>query len=151
MPAKKPKWRTWVDDLKDEQEKQRKAAEAEQRKLNPPPGGNPDWKPGRSGNPGGRPKGFAELAALCRANTENEVAILNRLISNPKTPASIKLQAIDMKWCRGWGRPSQTVTIEPKHLRAMTDDELNAILRQQQEAQRYTKQIELKADDVTIN
>jgi hypothetical protein len=128
--SKRPKWQqTWETDLRDAQEKAAQQKAAEERKAANPKGGNPNWKTGRSGNPGGRPRGYAELAALCRLRTEQEVAIVNRLIQNPRTPPAIKLEAIKMKWDRGWGRPSQTVTLEQKHIAAMSDEELTALIR----------------------
>jgi hypothetical protein len=144
------KIRTWVTDQEDAERKAAKAAAAEQRKLNPPPKGNPHWK-GRGGNAGGRPRGYPEFAQRARARTYEELAILDRLIRNPKTSATTKIEAIKTKWAWGWGKPPQTVVVEQKHLRAMTDDELTAMIRQAKEEERYTKQIELKPDDVTIN
>jgi hypothetical protein len=143
------KIRTWVTDKEDAERKAAKAAAA----AIPKPLGNPAWKKGKSPNPGGRPKGYFSggLGELCRVGTEYDLKVVNRIIRSPKSSDALKLQAINLKWDRGWGRPQQNVTIEQKHLRAMTDDELTAMIRQAKEEERYTKQIDLKPDDVTIN
>jgi hypothetical protein len=148
--SKRPAWqRTWYTDLQDLKAKQEAAAKAAEPKQH----GNPNWQAGKSGNPGGRPRGYGELAALCRLRTEQEVAIVNRLIQNPKTPPAIKLQAIAMKWDRGWGRPSQTVTLEQNHIQAMSDDELTALIRtgQRQAQADRAEQTSETPNDVTIN
>jgi hypothetical protein len=151
--SKRPKWQqTWETDLRDAQEKATQQKAAEERKAANLKGGNPDWKPGKSGNPGGRPRGYGELAALCRLRTEQEVAIVNRLIQNPKTPPAIKLQAIAMKWDRGWGRPSQTVVLEQKDIAAMTDAELYAAIRTgQRQEKAEQKMIDVTPNEATIN
>jgi hypothetical protein len=56
-----------------------------------------------------------------------------------------------MKWDRGWGRASQTMTLQQKHISAMTDDELTAIIRTAKQMERYEQreQTNETADDVT--
>lgn len=66
------------------------------------------FKPGQSGNPGGRPKGFNELVEIARAATPKAMKELVRLSEHGKTEA-IKLKAIEMLLDRGWGKPQQVV------------------------------------------
>jgi hypothetical protein len=149
--VKRPAWqRTWVTDLEDLKAKQEAAAKAAEPKQH----GNPNWKPGRSPNPGGRPRGYfsKELGHLCRLRAEQEVEIVNRIIKNPKTPPAVKLQAIQMKWDRGWGRPSQTVVLEQKDIAAMSDAELYAAIRTgQRQEKAEQKTIDVTPNEVTIN
>jgi len=63
------------------------------------------FKPGRSGNPGGRPKAALDVQALARERTAEAIDALVAALSSPKerVPAAIALLN------RGWGLPKVTV------------------------------------------
>ena len=86
------------------------------------------FKPGQSGNPGGRPKEYEELKALARIHSEAAIAALAEALNNPKE----RVQAATALLDRGYGRPHQSssVNVEPKQIREMTREELLAIAAQ---------------------
>jgi hypothetical protein len=144
---KAKRYRTWVDDLKIEQEKAAKAAKALEPKQ---PGGNPNWTPGRSGNPGGRPRGFTDLQASCRKRTPRNMRIVDRMICSPKTPPALRLDCIRFQTAYGWGRPPQEVTmIEQTQVETFSDSELLAMIAMQQRAEQ-AEQTDETPEDVTL-
>ena len=66
------------------------------------------FKPGQSGNPGGRPKGFAEVRELARDHT---VAAIEKLVAIMTTGQSEQAQllAANSLLDRGWGKPTQPI------------------------------------------
>jgi hypothetical protein len=66
------------------------------------------FKPGQSGNPGGRPKGFAEVRELAREHT---VAAIEKLVAIMTTGQSEQAQllAANSLLDRGWGKPTQPI------------------------------------------
>src|SRR5688572_6726077 len=68
------------------------------------------FKPGQSGNPGGRPKLTSEFRELCRANTPEYIAELERLALKGKREAT-RTRALNLLLAYGWGRP--TVSVAP--------------------------------------
>src|SRR6516162_6174725 len=66
------------------------------------------FKPGQSGNPGGRPKGFAEVRELAREHT---VAAIDKLVAIMTTGQSEQAQllAANSLLDRGWGKPTQPI------------------------------------------
>jgi hypothetical protein len=71
------------------------------------------WKKGQSGNPGGRKKGDAELAAMCRAAcpeaTEWLIAVAHGKIE--ATP-ELRLRAVLALQERGYGKPRQSIEVK---------------------------------------
>jgi hypothetical protein len=61
------------------------------------------FKPGKSGNPSGRPKG---IEALAREHTPAAIAALVAALGNPRERVAAAVALLD----RGWGKPAQTVT-----------------------------------------
>lgn len=69
------------------------------------------FKPGQSGNPGGKPKGMGKFRELCRSYMEEAVEAIVELARKKKTPPSIKLAAWQYLLDQGWGKPRQAVEV----------------------------------------
>lgn len=70
------------------------------------------WRPGQSGNPGGRPKGAAGLAALIRDLTNDGrklVDVAMKIVDSPKTADKDRIRALELLFSRGYGAPIQTI------------------------------------------
>ena len=63
------------------------------------------WRPGTSGNPGGRPRG---IEARCREFTDEALQALRAALQNPRE----RVQAAAILLDRGWGKPVQPVQDE---------------------------------------
>src|SRR3954470_20656914 len=64
------------------------------------------WKPGVSGNPGGRPSPQRmSLTEACRVHTKEAVEALGASLSDPKVRVPAAVALLD----RGWGRPKQQI------------------------------------------
>ena len=69
--------------------------------------GNPNWKPGASGNPGGRPKEYAEIKELAREHGPAAIAKLVEFLHGDDH--KLAKAAADSLLDRGFGKPSQSV------------------------------------------
>lgn len=84
-----------------------------------PPGLRP-WPKGKSGNPGGRPRGLAhatrEVLSRAVAEGEDPALVLARfwasIVGDTKAKLEHRLQAADRLADRGWGKPAQYAPIE---------------------------------------
>jgi hypothetical protein len=87
------------------------------------------FKPGRSGNPGGRPKAIGIVQELARQHTPRAIDKLADIMRNSQSD-SAKIAAAKELLDRGWGKPAQfSISHQGEFKRAidMTDDELIAI------------------------
>ena len=75
------------------------------------PRSSTSWAPGRSGNPGGRPRAVLEVRDLARSCTQAAVETLLEIMTNPKAPAAARVAAAVAVLDRGWGRPPQAVAV----------------------------------------
>ena len=66
------------------------------------------FKPGRSGNPLGRPKVDFSIRDLAREHTEGALRTLVDIAYNPKSPAAARVQAATAILDRGYGKPIQS-------------------------------------------
>ena len=71
--------------------------------------GKGGFKPGRSGNPGGRPKGYAEIIAAARSHGEAALKVLVAALK-AKDPR-LRVIAAQTLLDRGYGKPAQTVAV----------------------------------------
>lgn len=67
------------------------------------------FKPGKSGNPGGRPKGVAAVRALAQEYTAEALGTLHTIMQDDDAPASARVTAANALLDRGWGRAPQTI------------------------------------------
>ena len=79
------------------------------------------FKPGISGNPGGRPKG---IAAKAREHTDKAMDVLVEAMSDDdrRVQVSAAKEILD----RGWGKPLSMTADVTKRLDEFTDDDLDA-------------------------
>lgn len=91
------------------------------------------WGPGRSGNPGGRPRAVVEVRDLARSCTEAAVRTLLEIMTNSKAPAAARVAAAVAVLDRGWGRPPQAVAV------AVETDERGAYASMLQEVERLER------------
>ena len=93
------------------------------------PTGKGGFKPGKSGNPSGRPKIVAEVQDLAREHTTEAVAALVEVLSDKKSPPSARVAAASALLDRGWGKAPQTIKHEglEERLRQADDATLDRI------------------------
>lgn len=60
---------------------------------------------GKSGNPGGRPRGYADIAAAARSHSKDALAALVRGLDDEK----LYVQAAEAILNRGFGKPKQMI------------------------------------------
>lgn len=85
------------------------------------------WKKGQSGNPGGRPKGLADLQALARGYTAEALKVLAAALKDKSH--QLRVIAANSLLDRGYGKPAQTLTVhrsplddvDPATLAALAD------------------------------
>jgi hypothetical protein len=79
----------------------------------------PPWKPGQSGNPGGRPKGAPGFRQRCREVAET---LLERLLVEPVEALAAISKAIEVAADRGGYLPvDRLVRAEAERLKSMLD------------------------------
>jgi hypothetical protein len=69
------------------------------------------WKPGQSGNPGGRRKTAATIIDLARTHSADAIKTLAEICNNPEAAPAPRVAAAIALLDRGWGRPPQTTDI----------------------------------------
>jgi hypothetical protein len=89
--------------------------ESEQRYRGQPGRLAHNWKPGQSGNPGGRPRQVADLRAKAREYTQQALDVLVAALSD-KSPY-VRIAAAREILDRGYGRPVTQVELQAHGLR----------------------------------
>lgn len=82
----------------------------EQRAKPTKPATSGSWKPGQSGNPGGRPREIGYLRELAREKTEEAIETLADVMQHGSDAA--RVAAATALLDRGYGRPSQSIEVE---------------------------------------
>ena len=72
------------------------------------------FQPGKSGNPGGRPKQVGRVKELARVHTEEALTTLAAIMRDEKSPAAARVKAAECLLDRGWGRPTQPLAGDPE-------------------------------------
>lgn len=70
--------------------------------------------PGKSGNPGGMPKGVGDVKALARQHTPVAMEALVSIAGDPEKPPAARVQAATVILDRGWGKSIQPVDLNDK-------------------------------------
>ncbi len=96
------------------------------------------WKIGQSGNPGGRPRGFAVMRDLARQKTEKAIETLESVMNGENTPPNARVAAAVALLDRGWGRPPSMLEVSAIEGESsstaldyskLTDKELNQLIQ----------------------
>jgi hypothetical protein len=80
------------------------------------------FKPGVSGNPGGRPKVVGELRALAREHTAAALAALVEIVGSKKAPPAARVAAANAILDRGYGRPEARIDATLEQSNSATDN-----------------------------
>ena len=87
------------------------------------------FKPGQSGNPGGRPKSDRTVKALARAHTVDAIKTLAEIVTSSKATDSARVQAATALLDRGWGKPLMQLEIgEAGAFSDMSDEDLDTFI-----------------------
>lgn len=76
------------------------------------PASSTSFQPGKSANPGGRPKPDIRLRDAARDKSPEMLAVLVKIANDPKATPSARVAAANSVLDRGWGKPVQAVTGE---------------------------------------
>jgi hypothetical protein len=66
------------------------------------------WKKGTSGNPGGRPRGYADARKLAQSHSATAIRTLTQLMRHSKSDR-IRVMCAEAILDRAWGRPAISV------------------------------------------
>jgi hypothetical protein len=69
------------------------------------------FKPGKSGNPGGRPKISEDILAMCRAASPRAISELLAVFDDEQARPGDKIRASEAILNRAWGTPTQSVEL----------------------------------------
>ncbi len=86
------------------------------------------FKPGRSGNPSGRPKIIGHIRDLARQYAEDAIKTLAAIMIDEKAPPSARIFAANSLLDRGWGKATTYVESEANPFDALTLEEKRALL-----------------------
>ena len=96
------------------------------------PASSTTWAPGKSGNPGGRPRIIEAVRDIARESTTLAIETLRTIAADTEAPHAARVSAATALLDRGWGRPMQGHAVmavaAPSSVREMTDVELMAMM-----------------------
>lgn len=91
------------------------------------------FKPGQSGNPGGRPKALVSLVELARSQTEASILTLIAIRDKENAPEGARVSAAQALLDRGWGKAPQVIEAVVAHSHAVNTAFLDSLPRDKQE------------------
>jgi hypothetical protein len=83
------------------------------------------WKPGQSGNPGGRPAVVREVRELAQKHSAEAIETLVKIMQNEKAPLNTRAAAAGAILDRAVGRPEFSGKIETTQAKELDFDRLN--------------------------
>ena len=89
--------------------------------------GNPAWVKGRSANPGGRPRGFEDIAQRARDLGPLAIDRLGEILRDPKAKDGAVIRAAELLLERGYGKPPvfhTTNAVQFRDVLELTDAEI---------------------------
>lgn len=86
------------------------------------------FEPGKSGNPGGRPRVAAEIRDLARVHTPAAIKTLVAMMNNKKAPPAARVAASNSLLDRGYGKPTAYTSTEANPFDRYTDAERRELL-----------------------
>jgi len=103
------------------------------------------WKPGHSGNPGGRPRVVEAVRDIARESTTLAVETLRQICADAEAPHAARVSAASALLDRGWGRPMQGHAVmavtQQRSLVEMSDAELLQLIQEKTQANADTRSI----------
>ena len=84
------------------------------------------WKPGQSGNPGGRPQALKDVRDLARAHTPKAIERLAAMLDHED--GRVVVAAATSLLDRAWGRPEQSVVADVSVTSSVDVEALRATL-----------------------
>ena len=87
-------------------------------------GNSTSFKPGRSGNPGGRPRRTQEerdALAEIRKLAPRAAEVLEEMLNSDATPAPTRIKAVELILDRTYGKPDMAVKVEDPKNDALSD------------------------------
>jgi Family of unknown function (DUF5681) len=69
------------------------------------------FKPGQSGNPGGRPKEVAHVKELAKTYTAEAITTLAKVMRDSSAPHSARVKASESLLDRAWGKAEATLNV----------------------------------------
>ena len=90
------------------------------------------FKPGQSGNPGGRPRVLRDVQELAREKSPEAIETLSNIMHDTKAPPAARVAAANALLDRGYGKPTQPIsqTLTKVDPSSLSDEELAAIVAQ---------------------
>ena len=90
------------------------------------------FKPGQSGNPGGRPRVLRDVQELAREKSPEAIETLSNIMHDTKAPSAARVAAANALLDRGYGKPTQPIsqTLTKVDPSSLSDEELAAIVAQ---------------------
>ncbi len=77
------------------------------------------WRPGTSGNPGGRPAVAQEIKELARDHGPRAIERLRELMESKNEAVAVRAAAELLD--RGFGRPAQSLAVSQEHITVVVD------------------------------